>query len=455
MTEDLVTADLVAEDLVTEAEGGGQRCRFCSAPARTVVVDLGSSPLANSYLEPEALDAPEVRYPLCAVLCEACWLVQLPEVATPEAIFSSYAYFSSFSPSWLRHAESYVETVAPRFGLGAESLVVEVASNDGYLLQYFRQRGVPVLGIEPARNVAEHAATNAIPTLSRFLGERVGKAIASGDVEALDLLLDDPLDRGVVSLVGRPADLVVGNNVFAHVPKLNDFTRGLRALLAPRGVLSLEFPHLLRLLAEVQFDTIYHEHFSYYSFATARRVLEAHGLVVFDVEQLDSHGGSLRVFAKRSDAVDDPRLEVTSRVAELLKQERDAGLFELATYQGFGARVRELKLGLLRFLLDARERGQRVVGYGAPAKGNTLLNYCGIDRDLIPYTVDKSPHKQGRYLPGSRIPIHAPEHLLADRPDYVLVLPWNLRREISSEMAAVREWGGRFVVAVPEVTIFD
>ena len=431
-----------------------QRCRFCGSAADTVVVDLGSSPLANSYLEPEDLLRQEIHYPLCAVVCSSCTLVQLPMVESAESIFSDYAYFSSFSDSWLRHAERFVERATSRFALDHRSLVVEVASNDGYLLQYFERAGIPILGIEPARNVAQHAVEKGIPSLCRFLGEKTARAIVEGDTASLRLG-DDAVDRSAAMLLGRSADLLVGNNVFAHVPALNDFTRGLGRLLAPRGVLSLEFPHLLRLLEEVQFDTIYHEHLSYFSFTTARRVLARHGLEVFDVEELPTHGGSLRVFARRSDADADDRLRECESVEALQEKERLAGLLEPAAYETFGERVRALKLSLLRFLLDAQKRGKRVVAYGAPAKGNTLLNYCGIDRDLVSFTVDRSPHKQGRFLPGSRIPIYEPARLLTERPDFVLILPWNLKEEIASQMAEIKEWGGRFVVAVPEVEVLE
>ncbi|HUP25953.1 MAG TPA: class I SAM-dependent methyltransferase [Thermoanaerobaculia bacterium] len=425
------------------AQRAKHRCRSCGAALDFVVVDLGAQPLANSYLSAEDLERPEVHYPLCVRLCTSCFLVQVPAVVPADAIFSDYAYFSSYSVSWLDAARRYVEMAAARFALGPQSLVVEVASNDGYLLRWFRDRGVPVLGIEPARNVAAHAEAAGIPTLVRFLGAEVGQAVVDGAVQ--------PTTPAVAGRVGRAADLVVANNVLAHVPDLADFTAGLRALLAPRGVLTIEVPHLLRLLEEVQFDTIYHEHFSYYSLHAASRALAARGLVVFDVEELPTHGGSLRLFCRRADAPADPRLEDTERVGALLEQERRAGLLDFETYWQFGERVRGVKLSLLRFLVDARGRGETVVGYGAPAKGNTLLNYCGVGPDLIELTVDLSPHKQGKFLPGSRIPVFAPERIAERRPEWVLVLPWNLEDEIVRQMAAVREWGGRFVVPIPEV----
>ncbi len=405
------------------------RCRFCRAALTETFVDLGVSPLANSYLDPDELGRGERFYPLHAYICSECLLVQLEEFEAPEAIFGEYAYFSSYSDSWLEHARRYARMAVQRFALDEDSFILEVASNDGYLLRHFRERGLAVLGVEPATNVAEASRRRGIPTLERYFGEEL----------AGELVAD-----------GRSADLVVANNVLAHVPDLNGFVAGLRTVLRPRGVLTLEFPHLLRLIEENQFDTIYHEHFSYFSFLTAERVLASHRLTIFDVEQIPTHGGSLRVYARREE---DESKAVQSAVGELLEVERKAGLDRLEGYRGFEARVRLTKRNLLRFLLDARERGNSVVGYGAPAKGNTLLNYCGIRTDLLDYTVDRSPHKQGRYLPGTRIPIYPPARLAETRPDYVLILPWNLRDEITGKMAHVRDWGGRFVVPVPELEI--
>lgn len=403
-------------------------CRFCGRPLARTFVDLGVSPLANSYLEPADLQKAERFYPLRVYVCEGCLLVQLPEAESPEAIFSDYAYFSSFSESWLRHAERYAAAVTARFGLGPQSRVVEIASNDGYLLRFFKERGIPVLGIEPAGNVAAAAEALGIPTRVRFFGEAFARELAAEGIRA---------------------DLLAGNNVLAHVPALNDFVAGLAVLLAPGGVLTLEFPHLLRLMDETQFDTIYHEHFSYFSFATVRRVCAAHGIDLFDVEELSTHGGSLRIFGCHAgERPEEPR------VADLLAREAAAGLDRLDGYRPFDRKVQALKRGFLRFLIEAQEAGKTVVGYGAPAKGNTLLNYCGVREDLVAYTVDRSPHKQGRYLPGTRIPIHAPEKIRETRPDYVLILPWNLRDEIAGQMADIAEWGGRFVVAVPEVRVF-
>jgi len=399
-------------------------CRSCGAPLRHVFVDLGAQPLANSYLEPADLRRPEPFYPLCVFVCGECFLVQLPEEERPEAIFSDYAYFSSFSESWLRHARVYAEAMIERFGLGPEHRVIEVASNDGYLLRWFKDRGIPVLGIEPARNVAEEAEAAGIPTLVHFFGTLTAR-----------------------ELEGQ-ADLLVGNNVLAHVPDLNDFVAGLKIALAPEGVLTMEFPHLLRLMDEDQFDTIYHEHYSYFSLLAVQKVFAAHGLTLFDVQELSTHGGSLRIFACH-----DGEKPVSERVSDLLAREKIAGLGSLDAYRSFSERVQRVKRGLLRFLIQAKEEGKSVAGYGAPAKGNTLLNYCGVRTDLLDYTVDLSPHKQGRYLPGTRIPIFPPDHIRETRPDYVLILPWNLKEEIMEQMADVRSWGGKFVVAIPKVRV--
>jgi SAM-dependent methyltransferase len=417
-----------AADSVPEG-GRDLACRFCGTPLAEVFVDLGMSPLSNSYLRAEQLQAAEPFYPLCTYVCSRCFLVQLPEAATPEAIFSDYAYFSSYSDTWLRHAEDYVAAMVERFAVGPRHQVIEIASNDGYLLQYFQRRGVPVLGIEPARNVAAAAQARGIPTLVRFFGLQAARELAAE---------------------GRDADLVVGNNVLAHTPALVDFVEGLAAVLRPQGIVTLEFPHLVRLVAENQFDTIYHEHFSYFSFTAVSRVLAAHGLEVFDVEELATHGGSLRLFAQRAG---DGRHPIAARGAALLEREAALGIESLDYYRAFAARVRETKWKLVEFLIGERRRGRTIVGYGAPAKGNTLLNYCGVRGDLLDYTVDRSPHKQGLYLPGTRIPIHSPERIRATRPDWVLILPWNLKHEVMAQMADVRSWGGRFLVAIPEVTV--
>jgi hypothetical protein len=421
------------EDLAMSATAppvAGLACRFCSAPLETVFVDLGMSPLANAYLPPTALGRGETFYPLCVYLCDFCFLAQLPEAQKPEEIFSDYAYFSSFSESWLRHAQTYAGAMTERLGLGGDSLVVEIASNDGYLLRYFQERGIPVQGVDPAANVAAQAIADGIPTRVEFFGEAVARRMVAE---------------------GQRADLLLGNNVLAHVPDINDFVTGLAVLLAGEGTLTMEFPHLLQLMEGGQFDTIYHEHYSYLSLGTVRQLFAHHGLRVFDVEELPTHGGSLRIFARH---LGDPKRPVSAAVDALTAREERAGLRDPAVYQAFGARVHRIKRDLLRFLIQAKEEGKTVVGYGAPAKGNTLLNYCGIRGDLMEYTVDRSPHKQGHFLPGVRIPIHAPERIAETRPDYILILPWNLRDEIAGQMAAVRDWGGRFVVAIPEVEVF-
>jgi len=405
-------------------------CRGCSASLEHVFADLGMSPLSNAYLTAAEIGRMEPFYPLCAYVCRECLLVQLQEFERPEAIFGDYLYFSSFSETWLEHARAYVEMIVSRFGIGPEHRVVELASNDGYLLQYFVERGVPVMGIEPARNVAEVASRKGIRTLAQFFGEGVARQLAAEN---------------------EGADLIVGNNVLAHVPDLNDFVEGMKVLLNPLGVITLEFPHLLRLVEGNQFDTIYHEHFSYFSYLSVSRVLEAHGLVIFDVDELPTHGGSLRIYVCHEQ---DPTKSVHSRVSDLIASERAAGMDRLETYLSFGERVRKTKRKLLTFLVGAREDGKSIVGYGAPAKGNTLLNYCGIRTDFIDYTVDRSPHKQGRFLPGTHIPISSPDRIRETRPDYLLILPWNLADEITRQMACIREWGGRFVVPIPEVRVF-
>ncbi len=419
------------EDVEVSARSHGPRCRFCDARLSTVFVDLGMSPLSNDYLTEDALSRSEMFYPLCAYVCDACFLVQVEAFAAPERIFGDYAYFSSYSESWLDHARAFAAGACDRFKLGPQSLVIEAASNDGYLLQHFQRAGVPVLGIEPARNVAEVARQKNIPTLNRFMGTTLA---------------------GELAAEGKQADLLVGINVFAHVPDLHDFTAGLARLLKPEGTLCLEFPHLLRLMEGRQFDTIYHEHFSYFSLATASRVLAKHGLAVFDVEELPTHGGSLRLYACHAALAPARNTAAPQRI---LSDEMRYRLDRLEPYRGFAEAVRATKRRLLRFLIDVRERGERVVGYGAPAKGNTLLNYCGIREDLLAYTVDLNPRKQGRFLPGTHIPIHSPERIAETRPEWVLILPWNLRDEIVSQMAHIRSWGGKFVVPVPQVEVIE
>ena len=401
-------------------------CRSCASELRLSFCDLGATPFSNSFLSADDLDKREIFYPLHARVCESCWLVQLPAFEPADRIFNdTYAYFSSYSESWLRHCEEFCLEMIRWRKLGAESRVIEVASNDGYLLQYFQRACVPVLGIEPSRNCAETAQMRGVPTLVEFFGRETAEVLASH---------------------GQRADLLVANNVLAHVPDINDFVAGLKLALAPGGVISLEFPHVLHLVQGSQFDTIYHEHFSYLSLLSVSRLLERHGLAVLDVVELPTHGGSLRVLAQHKGEC--PSVHGAS-VAGVLSKERRAGLDSAAAYRDFQRKVTLIRVALLRMLIAAREAGLRVWAYGAPAKGNTLLNYCGVRTDLVDATVDRSPHKQGKFLPGVRIPILAPEDLLAARPDFVLILPWNLRDEIVQQMAAIKDWGGRFIVPIP------
>jgi len=414
---------------VRESSGLAGKCRFCGTMLEHNFCDLGMSPLSNAYLTHDQLVRKEPFYPLHAYVCHACRLVQLDECEAPEAIFSDYAYFSSYSESWLAHARRYCDHMIERMGLDRHSLVVEIASNDGYLLQYFRERDIPVLGIEPARNVARVAREKGVPTIEKFFSAATAEKLARE---------------------GKRPDLLLGNNVLAHVPDLNDFVRGMQRLLKPGGTVTLEFPHLLRLIEGLQFDTIYHEHFSYFSFETVERIFSAHGLVIFDVDELATHGGSLRIYVRHKE---DDRRPVRESVAAMRHREVQAGLDRLESYGAFEGRVREVKRSLLTFLIECKRAGMSVVGYGAPAKGNTLLNYCGIRSDFLDYTVDLSPHKQGRYLPGTHIPIHDPAMIRRTRPHYVLILPWNLQDEIMQQMAHIREWGGRFVVPIPMVQV--
>lgn len=410
------------------------QCRFCDAPLTHAMCDLGMSPLANSYVPFEGPARGEMTYPLKVRVCEHCLLAQLEAFESPDAIFSDYAYFSSFSSSWVEHARRYCSMMIERFNLGTSSQVVEIASNDGYLLQHFMAEGIPVLGVEPAANVARAAwDRRKIPCLIRFFGVETAREIVAR---------------------GRSADLIVGNNVLAHVPDLHDFVGGLPLALKPTGVATFEFPHLMRLIEGNQFDTIYHEHFSYLSFLAVERIFTHHGLTVFDVEELTTHGGSLRVFVRHASNAD-AACATTTRVEAMRRKEEEAGLTRMETYTDFAGRVATTKHRLLQFLIEAKEGGKTVAAYGAAAKGVTLLNHCGAGQDLIEYVVDKSHHKQNHYMPGLRIPIHAPDHVLRTRPDYLLILPWNLASEISTEMAVIREWGGRFVVPIPTLRVLD
>ncbi len=404
-------------------------CRFCDAPLTQTFVDLGMSPLCESYLRADQLNQMEPFYPLHVWVCERCYLVQLEEYVSPADIFTEYAYFSSYADTWLQHARAYVDQVTDRFGLHAGSHVVEVASNDGYLLQYFVQKGIPALGIEPAANVAKVAIDKGIPTRVEFFGVACAQRMVAE---------------------GLAADLIAGNNVLAQVPDLNDFVGGLKILLKPQGVITIEFPHLMCLMASNQFDTIYHEHFSYFSFITAEKIFAAHGLTLFDVEELSTHGGSLRIYARH---VEDGAQPVTPRVDELRSRELAAGFTNLAAYASFHEQVKATKRNLLTFLIHAREQGKQVVGYGAPGKGNTLLNYCGVRSDFLDFTVDRNPYKQGMFLPGTHIPIYHPDKIAESRPDYVLILPWNFKDEIIQQLAYIREWGGQFVVPIPSVEV--
>jgi len=412
------------------SQGSGTTCRFCGAGLERTFIDLGMSPLCETYPSKAELGRGETYYPLHVYICDQCWLVQLEEYESVENIFSDYAYFASYSDSWLKHCEKYCAEMQKRFSLDADSFVAEVASNDGYLLQYFVKMGVPVLGIEPAANVAEAAVKKGVPTLVRFFGTEVAEQLASE---------------------GRNADLIAGNNVLAQVPDLNDFVEGLKVLLKPEGVLTLEFPHLLRLIELNEFDTIYHEHFSYFSLISTQKILAAHGLRIFDVEELKSHGGSLRIFACRETS---KKHACAPNVKKVLDDEIAARLDCIEGYENFARQVRETKLALVEFLLKAAREGKQVAGYGAPGKSATLLHYCGIGKDLISYTVDRSPYKQGRHLPGSRIPIFSPEHLGETKPDYIVILPWNLKEEIINQLQHAREWGAKFVVPIPKVAVY-
>ena len=406
------------------------RCLFCDGELSHVFVDLGMSPLCESFLTDVELNQMEPFYPLVVYVCPKCWLVQLEKFVSPAEIFTEYAYFSSYSDSWVDHGRRYTEMIIDRLGLTSENRVVELASNDGYLLQHFVNRGVPVLGIEPAANVAKVAEEKNVPTLVEFFGKQC----------ATRLVAD-----------GKAADLIIGNNVLAQVPDINDFVGGVAILLKPGGVVTIEFPHLLRLIAENQFDTIYHEHFSYFSFLSSTGIFNAHGLRLFDVEELPTHGGSLRIYACHDD---DTGHRTTERANELLAREESEGFRDLGRYGAFQEQVDATKRGILEFLIQARREGKSVAGYGAPGKGNTLLNYCGIRTDFIDYTVDRNPYKHGRYLPGTHIPIFTPDRIAETKPDYLFILPWNLKDEIMKQNAFIRDWGGQFVVPIPELRVY-
>ncbi len=407
------------------------QCRFCNHSLEQTFVDLGMSPLSNAYLSVDRLQNAEKFYPLHTYVCNNCWLVQLEEFESPSEIFSDYAYFSSYSATWLRHAQEYTEKMIKEFGFDKTSQVMEIASNDGYLLQYFQQQGVPVLGIEPAANVAEVAINKGIPSLVKFFGVGTAKELLAQ---------------------GKQADLLLGNNVLAHVPDLHDFVGGMKVILKESGVITMEFPHLLQLIQQQQFDTIYHEHFSYLSLITVLDIFKAHDLKIFDVEELPTHGGSLRIYACHQA---EDSYQVTERLRSLKQKEIASGLQKIATYQGFAAEVRATKRDLLSCLIDLKQQGKTIVGYGAAAKGNTLLNYCGIRGDFLEYVCDRSPHKQGLFLPGTHLPIQPPEKIAETKPDYVLILPWNIRDEVMNQLDYVRSWGGKFIIPIPKVEVVE
>ena len=404
-----------------------ETCRFCNSILNPIFLDLGKTPLANSFLSESDLQKDEPFFPLQVYVCNECYLVQLKQFKTPDEIFSEYAYFSSYS--MLEHAENYVEMILKRFHFNENSLVVELASNDGYLLQYFKKKQIPFLGIEPAENVAKSAIKNDIPTIIDFFSEDL----------AINLKND-----------GKQTDLIIANNVLAHVPELNKFVKGIKILLKDNGIATIEFPHLLNLIEKNQFDTIYHEHFSYFSLFTAMKVFSHHNLEIFDVEEISTHGGSLRLYVKHTI---NNHLSITSNVKMILNKEQEYRLDDINTYNNFSKRVMEVKGKLREFLLASKKTGKKVIGYGAPAKGNTLLNFCKIDQSMLSYTVDKSIQKQGLYLPGTHIPIKSPEEIKKSKPDYLLILPWNLQEEIMTEMSFIREWGGKFIIPIPEVKV--
>ncbi len=404
-------------------------CRFCGKKLTQLFVSLGLSPLSNSFLSKQQLSKREPFYQLDLYICDSCFLVQLDEFESPEHIFGNYAYFSSYSDTWLKHVKAYVKKTIETFKINRDSFVVEIASNDGCLLQYFMERHIPVLGIEPAKNVAEVALKKGIPTEMAFFGAETAKRLSAR---------------------GRLPDLLLGNNVLAHVPDLNDFVEGLKIMLKPGGIITMEFPYLIKLVEDMLFDTIYHEHFSYFSFLTVEKVFAFGGLAIFDVENIPTHGGSLRIYAKHAE---DASKQISENVLKLRAQEKAGGYNILTPYLDFSERLAKKKIEILDFLINAKKAKRKVAGYGAPAKGNTLLNYCGIKSDFIPYTVDRSPYKQGKYLPGSRIPIESPEKIRITKPDLVFILPWNIKDEIIEQMSFIREWGGKFVVPIPKLEV--
>ena len=406
-------------------------CRFCNEALTKIFADLGISPLSNAFLKKEMLGDLEKKYPLCAYVCDNCFLVQLSEFEKPENIFGDYAYFSSYSSTWIQHAEDYVSMMMEKFNFDKKSLVVEIASNDGYLLQFFKKKNIPILGIEPAVNVAKVAKEKGIPTITKFFS-----------VNTANELKEE----------GKLADLIVGNNVLAHVPDLNDFVKGLKILLKPTGIITLEFPHILQLIQKNQFDTIYHEHFSYFSLVTVRKIFSFHGLEIFDVEEIPTHGGSLRIYVKHTEY---EKILINEKIDILLEKERQYGLENISTYTNFIKNVEEVKKGLQEFFNSAKNAEKKIVCYGAAAKGNTLLNYCEIGNNFIDYAVDQNPHKQGLFLPGTHIPIKNPSEIQKTKPDYIVIIPWNLKDEIMEQMKYIRNWGGKFMIPIPEVKIIS
>ncbi len=418
------------EEIVSSLPVQAPHCQFCGTELHHTLVDLGMSPLCESYVSFEQLNCMEAFYPLHVRVCDNCFLVQLEAYVSPEHIFSEYAYFSSYADTWLQHCKAYTDQVVERFHLNEQSQVIELASNDGYLLQYFVEKNIPVLGVEPATNIAEVAIAKGIPTINEFFGRECARKLVAQ---------------------GKQADLIAANNVLAHIPDINDFVGGIKILLKPQGVATGEIQHLPRLMASNQFDTIYHEHFCYHTFTTLEKIFAAHGLTLFDVEELPTHGGSIRIYARHAD---DSTKPISDRAINLKAWEAAAGFTSLERYTNFEEQVRETKRKLLDFLIQAKRDGKTVVGYGAPGKGNTLLNYCGIRTDFLDYTVDRNPYKQGKFLPGTHIPIHHPDKIQETKPDYVLILPWNFKDEIMTQMSFIRDWGGQFLVPIPEVKVY-
>lgn len=405
-------------------------CRFCHTELKDTFVDLGMSPLSNAYIKPENLQSKENFYPLHTYVCPKCFLVQLEQFESPEDIFSDYAYFSSYSDSWLKHAKEYVDMMIEKFQISTKSKVIEIASNDGYLLQFFKEKNIPVIGVEPAKNVAIQAVKKGISTISKFFGRELANELKTANIGA---------------------DLLIANNVLAHVPDINDFVAGMKDILKPEGIITFEFPHLLKLMTENQFDTIYHEHFSYLSLIAVKKILNNHGIAIFDIEKLKTHGGSLRVYAKH---IEDITKEVSTNVDKIINEEVIAGFENIDTYKEFSKNVERTKRNILDFLIKCKNEGKQIVGYGAPAKGNTLLNYCGVGKDFLDYTVDRSPHKQGLFLPGSHIPIFSPDKIIETKPDYVVILAWNIKEEVMQQMEMIKEWNGKFVTLIPQVEVY-